>query len=657
MKGPHDGRLQTYYFGRCKERQHEKDFKVEALTLARAVRAFRVGAMFPHQYSPGRRPTSYGAKSDEVVYLSSEPGSKVPIHVQLVARHPYEHVAYEHVADIEPEASDLEAEFGPALVEARRHMNIAAVSLGMEGDSENAGIARAGALAGMQDQPRDAIEQKTLEVMRAKADLEAKKREIEAMRRDLMMQVSEMQAELERRMEQLWMIELFLGSKEEVKVLREGAPAPATTLITVIQQVMCMDEEMAVFDWLENPERIGEFDYRHIDDFDDWLVENPERLEAIFPHQKGLCALRVRRHRKNRGEAQFIGQFAEEEEADRMTYLLVRNGEQLYRLWVDVNMWPRMFSAESDFWATEHRYNFKDKKHEEITKPLVGDALRFMQKKFYAGVLVIQGLLERSTLLHPLPIQGLSAVNHSHSKHFNMVRNGEGHTMIADASDPFANLTWNVYQKWLHEQVGLGVRVQYDPDGYPSSKDRCTWEHMQAPKRVGLYTISEQVTCAWMNGEWSFLYLPDDEVYSDDGWRTSSHKRKVRVRWRAYTSELTPVDYISWRVLEHLIRDRNSRADYADFFVRAFHLWHMKRAEGEQERPFVDLVLTQAGTGLEDEAERARCERLMRWWKVKTKLNRALGDDEPKALRMVLKAFKRGDDHDNDPELALFRQS
>ncbi len=73
----------------------------------------------------------------------------------------------------------------------------------------------------------------------------------------------------------------------------------------------------------------------------------------------------------------------------------------------------------------------------------------------------------------------------------------------------------------------------------------------------------------------------------------------------------------------------------------------------ERERPFVDLVLTQAGVPLTDERERSRCERILRWWKLRTKEHRTLDTDEAKALRMVGAAFKRGDDHQNDPEFLL----
>ena len=82
---------------------------------------------------------------------------------------------------------------------------------------------------------------------------------------------------------------------------------------------------------------------------------------------------------------------------------------------------------------------------------------------------------------------------------------------------------------------------------------------------------------------------------------------------------VVPVDVISWRVLEHLIRDRNHRADYSSFFLTAFRWWARRKEEQAREKPFIDLVLAQADAS---EGERARCERLLRWWKLKTKTHR-----------------------------------
>jgi len=634
MNGPYDGQLREYVFGH--RSGHTKTFRVKATSIDKAIRAFRVGAMYPHQYSTKPIPTSYGDSYDDKVYMASGPGAMVPVHVVVKNE-------LEHVADIEPD--DSEDVFGPALLEAQKVLQIASAASGLEASGESTALAVAGQQTGMSNAPRRELEEQALSLQRKMAELEA-------MKRELAQQVAEMNLELRRRMEQIWMIELFVGSKEEVKCLREGQPAPADTKISVRQKVLCMDEEIAVHDWLHNPDRIGQFDYQNLDDFDAWLLADPAHLHTIFPHEKGIVGLRVRRGKKERGAAQgyhgVSGLFkaVEEQQWDEMTYLLVRNGDNLYRLWVDVNMWPRLFSSDEDF--KERMYDHRSGK--DVDQPIQSRKLEAVQKKFFAGTLVVQGLLERSDLFHPLPVPGLSIVDPSHAEYFEFVRDGENRRMLADPDNPFGHITWPKYYKWLKSQLRPGVRVMYTGPRYFRDKRYDSMESRTgrksvwaAPTHTGIYTLVEGDPDSVRGpqcGEHEFFYFPSDRY-------------KNRVRWGAFNDELIPVDMVSWRVLEYMIHDRNHRHLYGSFFLKAFHWWKQFKAQTELERPFVDLVLAQAGK-TPTEANRAHVERLVRWWKMKTKTHRTLGEDEAKALRMIRRAFERGDDHDNDPEKLIF---
>ena len=242
--------------------------------------------------------------------------------------------------------------------------------------------------------------------------------------------------------------------------------------------------------------------------------------------------------------------------------------------------------------------------------------------------------------------------------------------MLADPDNEFGNLTWNNYHKWLLSQLVPGVRVIYRGPTHFShgGAERDTWEDRtgmrsvsKAPEYGGVYTLVEQAD-GWRSPrtgmKHQFLYLPDEKVYVGDSWGYGGHsqKRQKRVRFGCYDDEVLPIDMISWRILEHLLKDRNSRADYGKFFLPAFHFWQQKKAETAQEKPFVDLALTQCGVDLDNDSERARCERLVRWWKMKTTEHRVINDDDAKALRMISKAFRKGEDHDNDPERLLFQR-
>lgn len=627
--GPRDGHLVEYRFG-----THDDAWRVKAPTLARAINLFRVGCPFPHQYSDGRLAepdrvagtSSYG----RLVYLRSTPGAGVVVATVLDR-------SMAVVARIPVEDDGIEA----ALLEVQAHGSLATAGA----------LVRATALTGLQAEPRASLDTRSLDLQRQMDALTAAKAQ-------LALQVAELQAELARRMEQVWLIELYLGSKEQVVVLRQGVPAPVEEKITVRQATLCMDEEIAVHDWLNNPDRIGQFDCESLEDFDRWLVSDPAALDAICPWPKGIVALRPRRTEKDRPElAGSLGAALakiELEEADKMTYLLVRNGENLYRLWIDVRLWPRLVPRADDL---EAKSSFEDR------SPASWDYERAEQKRKQvgAGLLAITGLLQRSTLLHPLPRADINAFNPLHvDEFFTIVYDDEGHNLLGDGR-AHENLTWDSYHKWLKAQTDVGSRVIFRVPYQGSREDREIENRTNGRARVwpqnnAVYTIEEKLEKHWSHYEFKFKFLPGTTVYrrGEDGW-VDEFERTRRVSFYCYRDEVVPLDCLSWRVLEHLIRDRGQREHYGRFFRLAFDFWEFAKAEAALERPFIDLVLTRAGVDLGNDVERARCERLTRWWKLKVKMTRTISTDEAKALRMIEAAFKRGDDHENDPEHLLLR--
>lgn len=620
-----DGTLCKYYFG-----AHHDKWQVEATSLSRAIRAFRVAALFPHQYSSGRiaTPATDDRGYSTSIYLSSTPGSVVPVEVLAETRKGRQWVRVGEIPPEGEEAADYRAALLPPEVQDVQTSDTTALQVG-------------GAITGLDSASRREIEDR----QRA---LTEKMGQLDRMRQELAQQRQALLDEVRRRQKQIWMIELFLGTQEEVYVLRTGEPAPAHTPITVRQRTLCMDEEVAVFDWVNNPDRVGEFDHSNIEDFDRWLLDDPAHLAAIMPHPKGIVALRVRRHEKRRHAKDMLAVFANVQaaQADAMTYLLVRNGENLYRMWVDVRLWPRLLARVNEFDPSKkHKWPGDEKRAEDN------------MRRYVAGAIVVQGLLERSTLFAPLPAAKVSIFNPDHvDRYFNLVRDDEGTTAITDG-DPLRNLTWDRYQEWLRGQLREGVRVLWL--ARKSYGDDKLYERTQIhsvtewPDPAELYQLNETGLVYY---KYSFLYLPEDRIWDSDGW--DSHKRKKRVRFYVYEDEVVPYDAISPRVVKHLLLDRGQREHYADYFKLLLHWYRLKVAERKRERPFIDLMLRTSTMGDPDsETDRARAERLVRWWKMKTKEVRDIDSDSAKALRMITAAFDRGDDYDNDPERLLFARA
>ena len=631
MKGPRDGSMTTYHFGGG----HHADFwKVEAPSLARAIRLFRVGVLFPHAYTAGRIaervPSARGY--EETIYRSSAPGSTIRVQVRDGSKR-----EWLTVAEIPPE--DASAEYQPGQLPA------AVDADAMVPGSESTALAPATHATGLAATTRRQIEDRQLELNRQMGELERQRHELQE-------QVSAMKSELERRMEQIWMIELFLGSKETVHQLRDGTPAPSETPISIRQRVLCMDEELAVWHWLNDPAQLQEFDFENLEDFDAWVLRDPAHLDSLLPEPKGIVALRVRRTAKERpgGDIASIMAKIHAEEADAMVYLLVRNGEKLFRLWVDVNIWPRFFPRvdEWDWIGQGSRKGWESFDRRDAKK---------QAKNYLAGLVVVQGLVERSELFHPLPVERPNVFDPSHAEeHFRCIRDDEGRDALGDGEE-LQRLTWKSYSKWLREQVAVGVRVLWDGSTYGEYSKVSDRTHNRqicaGPSKEEPHTIAEDMgdDFGW---KWNFLYLPDETIWTS--WE--GKKRTRRARFCCYTDEVWPVDFVSLRVVEHLLADRSQREHYHRFF-HIFSRWHsIKREEAALERPFVNLVLSRAGHDPRSatEATRARAERVLRWWKLKTKTHRTLDTDEAKALRMVLKAFQRGDDFPDDPEKELYAE-
>lgn len=128
----------------------------------------------------------------------------------------------------------------------------------------------------------------TVAVKEAKGHLELKLGQKMAVALAALRDVQGVVAKLE---EVVYTVQLYLGRDEEVVCLREGEPAPAETPICIRQNVLFMDEEIA----LTRPDGI---DFEDIAEFDAWLLADPKHLSQVLPEPKGVVVLGVRRHGK-----------------------------------------------------------------------------------------------------------------------------------------------------------------------------------------------------------------------------------------------------------------------------------------------------------------------------------------------------------------------
>lgn len=140
--------------------------------------------------------------------------------------------------------------------------------------------------------------------------------------------VGEMEGCIGQIEDRIFNVSLYAGLTEEVEQISNGAPAKASERLRILQRLTFMDEECLI-DY-----KHGGIDIKKLGDFDKWLAD-PKHRDRILPFPRCMVAFRVRRNRKERdcgGSLQQAFINMDLAEADKLTFLYIRNGDQLYRM-------------------------------------------------------------------------------------------------------------------------------------------------------------------------------------------------------------------------------------------------------------------------------------------------------------------------------------
>lgn len=209
--------------------------------------------------------------------------------------------------------------------------------------------------------------------------------------------------------DRIFTVELYCGLQEQVCQIADGEPAPRDERIAIRQLMLYMDEE-TLFDYAD-----GGMDYTKLEDFDKWVVK-PQNLNRILPEPRGIVAFRVRRYRKDRGECKNLLEAfirVAEDAADMRTYLLIRNGQKVFRIASTVDFAPRLIPLVDEIGEAQFRkkQSWWDEQKKDNPPEIVGpESVRFDDhvkdlddklKHYNRVVILLQGLLDRSTVFHP----------------------------------------------------------------------------------------------------------------------------------------------------------------------------------------------------------------------------------------------------------------
>lgn len=164
--------------------------------------------------------------------------------------------------------------------------------------------------------------------------------------------------------DRIFNVSLYAGLIEDVATVRDGSPAGYAEKLHIMQRRLYMDEEC-----LANY-RHGGMSINRIGDFDRWLLK-PENLARILPTPRCIAAFRVRRDTRPAdpyGESPTLVAFRLDDE-DMKTFLYIRNGEQVHRLACDLEFGAMIFPDQKMFDPSEPMMirTFTDSVEEMVT--------------------------------------------------------------------------------------------------------------------------------------------------------------------------------------------------------------------------------------------------------------------------------------------------
>lgn len=473
---------------------------------------------------------------------------------------------------------------------------------------------------------------------RMRTDMETRQAQIKALAEEqaiiLRAQVTALAEVLSKAEEAVWTINLYLGSNEEIVRLAEGEPAPLEEPITVRQLVLYMDEECAV------AAEAGGIDARSVEEFDTWLTSDPAHRAQVFPEAKGIVALKPRRSKKEYGDPWANKAL---NEANRKTYFLLRNGDNLFRMWTDYEVDERLVPKTSEFvdLFVKRQYNWKTHRDDVINlRPGSEPFMRAeksadsVKRHYMRAALILQGLLDRTPVFRPLPEAKIDVTKQeAYEGPIRVILDAD--LMLSDGVERFAD-----WVKRINAALEPGMRIIGSFNNWEHGL-----RHYDYEKRYGNERIS-----------------PNGASYPDSGVIHTLDSRRGdgfvfyyerTGEWRDYAKRASCVVYrgdefilnfdaASVEEMEYYLSSRLDRHNYLYMIPILKRAIVLKRAEEEAEEPFRLLLTSQivAEHGADVSNAAAAVPELVRWWKFKNRTHRALSADDAKALRMIVAEYE-----------------
>jgi hypothetical protein len=392
-----------------------------------------------------------------------------------------------------------------------------------------------------------------------------------------------------------------------------------------------MDEEVGIYE-------DGGLDIHDIEQFDDWILKD-KHYETLLPEKKGIVIMQVRRKDKHYCDEWFTNFSLNQ--GNKNTYFLIRNGDNIYRIFAEYNMGERMFPKKKELDNYVKAINGERVEEDHfLDDDKAKDALTDYQQTF----LIIQGLIDRTQILHPMA-ERINIFNPKHhDKFIRYIYDDEVESQIHTGRKYFAE-----WQKEINEKIIRGTRVyfagfdrdEYQTDRYTNRHDRIPSQHADPPKE-GVYSVefTKQINRYWSGSETSealvCLYAPDNKVVTN--WGYDARDRKNRMSFYLYRTDdfILNYDLMTLEDVDYYIKNRYERRNYLSMMPVLKQIRSARIQELKWERGFVDMMK------LEFNCSEKVIWEAINWWKHKVIWKRPLTKDDAKAVRMIKKRLSRG---------------
>ena len=175
----------------------------------------------------------------------------------------------------------------------------------------------------------------------------------------------------------IFSVELYAGLTETVVQIKEGNPADISEKLHVMQRCCYMDEECIA------GYTIGGIDCKSITVFDKWLARKAN-FERLLPYPRTIVAFQVRRKTKYRHwDGSLLGAYIKFrlEERDHTTFLYIRNGQQLHRLSTAIDFGSKLFPDREELDLSKKMWVRRFGRSIDIDNVMSDDAYRALVKE------------------------------------------------------------------------------------------------------------------------------------------------------------------------------------------------------------------------------------------------------------------------------------